>query len=59
MSLDVLQVQNVENNIQAPGQPYLMLKYNISIDLASSGLSFYVLGFAMGPLICVYFLHVH
>ncbi|KAI0293552.1 MFS general substrate transporter [Russula brevipes] len=45
-------VQNVENNIQAPGQPYLMLKYNISIDLASSGLSFYVLGFAMGPLIC-------
>jgi hypothetical protein len=31
-----------------------MVKYNISLELASSGLSLYVLGFAMGPLICVY-----
>jgi len=32
-----------------------MAKYNINLELASSGLSLYVLGFAMGPLICVYF----
>ena len=32
-----------------------MAKYNINLELASLGLSLYVLGFAMGPLICVYF----
>ncbi len=32
-----------------------MAKYNISLELASSGLSLYVLGFAMGPLVCMYF----
>jgi len=32
-----------------------MAKYNIGVELASSGLSLYVLGFAMGPLICMYF----
>ncbi|KAH9958330.1 MFS general substrate transporter [Russula dissimulans] len=35
----------------AAGQPYLMYKYNISTDLASSGLSLNVFGMAMGPLI--------
>jgi hypothetical protein len=46
---------NTEGGIQAPAQSYLMAKYNTSFELASSGLSLYVLGFAMGPLICVYF----
>jgi hypothetical protein len=32
-----------------------MAKYDINLELASLGLSLYVLGFAMGPLICVYF----
>ncbi|KAI0263386.1 MFS general substrate transporter [Gloeopeniophorella convolvens] len=35
----------------APGQQHLMQKYHINIEAASSGLSLYVLGFAMGPLI--------
>lgn len=46
---------NTEASIQAPAQEYLMAKYNISFEVASSGLSLYVLGFAMGPLICTYF----
>jgi len=56
MSLDIVSLQNIENEngTQAPGQPYLMQKFRISVDLASSGLSLYLLGFATGPLICVY-----
>ena len=55
-SLDILSLQNAdsENGTQAPGQLYLMEKFRISVDLASSGLSFYLLGFATGPLICQY-----
>lgn len=34
-----------------------MQKYHIGVQLASSGLSFYVLGFATGPLICGYSYH--
>jgi hypothetical protein len=55
MSLDIFEVGNTEDGTQAPGQSYLMEKYNIGVTLASSGLSFYVLGFATGPLICGYF----
>ena len=54
MSLDILASQNTEDGRQAPGQLYLMEKFHIGVDLASSGLSFYLLGFATGPLICVY-----
>ena len=54
MSLDILSLQNTKNGTQAPGQLYLMEKFRISVDLASSGLSFYLLGFATGPLICAY-----
>jgi len=54
MSLDIMSLQDTENGTQAPGQPYLMEKFRISANLASSGLSFYLLGFATGPLICVY-----
>ncbi|KAI0306294.1 MFS general substrate transporter [Multifurca ochricompacta] len=36
----------------APGQGQIMKQYHVSVDVASLGLSFYVLGFAMGPLIC-------
>ena len=56
LSLDILSLQNTKNGTQAPGQPYLMEKFHISVDLASSGLSFYLLGFATGPMICVYVL---
>ena len=55
MSLDILGAQNTESGTQAPGQPYLMEKYHIGVNLASSGLSFYLLGFATGPLICMYY----
>src|SRR5260221_10104548 len=58
LSLDILSLQNIENEngTQAPGQLYLMEKFHISVDLASSGLSFYLLGFATGPLVCAYVL---
>jgi hypothetical protein len=46
---------NTEAGIQAPAQAYLVAKYNISFEVAILGLSLYVLGFAMGPLICTYF----
>ena len=36
-----------------------MEEYHVSQEVASSGLSLYVLGFAMGPLICVYFYPVY
>jgi len=58
MSLDILASRNTEDGRQAPGQQYLMEKFQIGVDLASSGLSFYLLGFAMGPLICVYVITV-
>jgi hypothetical protein len=56
LSLDILSLQNIENGMQAPGQLYLIEVFHISIDLSSSGLSFYLLGFATGPMICVYVL---
>ena len=55
VSVIILKVKNTENSTQAAGQPYLMSKYKISANLASSGLSLNVLGMAMGPLLCVYF----
>jgi hypothetical protein len=55
VSVIILKVKNTENATQAAGQPYLMYKYNISTDLASSGLSLNVFGMAMGPLICAYY----
>jgi hypothetical protein len=57
MSLHIFGVRSSDGCTQAPGQSYLMKKYHIGIDLASSGLSFYVLGFASGPLICGYSYH--
>jgi hypothetical protein len=56
LSLDILSLQNTENGTQAPGQPYLIEKFHISVNLASSGLGFYLLGFATGPMICAYVL---
>ena len=58
LSLNIFSLQNTENGMQAPGQLYLIEKFHISIDLSSSGLSFYLLGFAMGPMICAYVLTV-
>jgi hypothetical protein len=55
MSLDIFEVRNTEGGTQAPGQPYLMEKYHIGVNLTSSGLSLYLLGFATGPLICGYY----
>src|SRR5579863_2081549 len=49
---DIFGVRNNEGGTQTPGQSYLMEKYHIGFDLASAGLSFYVLGLASGPLIC-------
>jgi hypothetical protein len=59
MSREMLEVQSIDRGTQTPGQQYLVERYGISMVLASSGLSFYVLGFSMGPLICGYYYSVH
>jgi hypothetical protein len=55
MIIRALAEPTAENGAQAPGQQHIMKQYHVSLHVASAGLSLYVLGFAAGPLICVYF----
>lgn len=41
------------NDEQVPGELQIIEKYRVSATVANLGLSLYVLGFALGPLLCV------
>ena len=45
----------LHQNFQAPAESQIREKYHVNATVTSLGLSFYVLGFAFGPLLCTYY----